>query len=94
MNRAGPRCAAACSASPRLARHRSPRRIDDALLSGGELAVSTQDRSEGTMVQLDGALMFAIFRPTPWTTACPRARRSPALPPRAAAGDQGVAREP
>jgi small-conductance mechanosensitive channel len=37
------------------------RRIDDALLSGGELVVATQDRPEGTMVQLDGAMMFAII---------------------------------
>jgi small-conductance mechanosensitive channel len=37
------------------------RRIDDALDSGGELAVSTRDRPEGTMVELDGAMMFALI---------------------------------
>jgi small-conductance mechanosensitive channel len=36
------------------------RRIDDALNSGGALAVSTLDRPEGTMVRLDDAMMFAI----------------------------------
>ena len=37
------------------------RRIDGALLLGGDLAVSTQDRGDGTMVQLDDAMMFAII---------------------------------
>ncbi|MCU0920112.1 MAG: mechanosensitive ion channel family protein [Burkholderiaceae bacterium] len=37
------------------------RRIGDALNSGAPLEVSTQDRAEGTMVQLDGAMMFAII---------------------------------
>jgi small-conductance mechanosensitive channel len=36
------------------------RRIDDALQSGGALVVSLHDRAEGTMVQVDGAMMFAI----------------------------------
>jgi len=36
------------------------RRIGDALRLGDELAVSTQDRAEGTLVQIDGATMFAI----------------------------------
>jgi hypothetical protein len=36
------------------------RRIDDALQSGGALAVSLHERAEGTIVQLDGAMVFAI----------------------------------
>ena len=37
------------------------RRIGDALDSNGDLAVSTRDRPEGTMVELDGAMMFALI---------------------------------
>ena len=50
------------------------RRIDDALLSGGELVVSTQDRSEGTMVQLDGAMMFPIIPADTLDNSLPAAR--------------------
>jgi hypothetical protein len=50
------------------------RRIDDALLSGGELAVGTHDRSEGTMVQLDGAMMFPIIPADTLENSLPAAR--------------------
>jgi small-conductance mechanosensitive channel len=46
--------------SPQNRAEGAQRRIDDALRTGGALAVSTQGHAEGTMVQIDGAMVFAI----------------------------------
>jgi small-conductance mechanosensitive channel len=50
------------------------RRIDDALQSAGAPSVSTADRPEGTMVLLDGAMMFAIVPADTVDNSLPAAR--------------------
>jgi len=46
--------------APSTRAREAQRRIDDALRSGGTLELSTRERAEGTMVMLDGAMMFAV----------------------------------